>query len=75
MFLSIGQTLFNARLSINLSKVVPAEVVTKVVSVGATSVRSVVSASDLPAVLQAYSKAVTQVFVCILKSRLHINPG
>ena len=70
VFLSIGQTLFNDRLSINLSQVVPADVVTKIMSVGATSVRSVVSASDLSAVLQAYSKAVTQVFVCIRKPRL-----
>ena len=70
IFLSIGQTLFNARLSTDLSHVVPADVVTRVVSVGATSVRSVVGANDLPAVLQAYSKTVTQVFVCILNLRL-----
>ena len=70
IFLSMGQTLFNARLSNNLSHVVPADVVTRVVSVGATSVRSVVGANDLPAVLQAYSKAITQVFVCILNPRL-----
>ena len=66
VFLSIGQAVFADRISINLSQVVPADVVSKVVSVGATSIRSVVSASDLPAVLQAYSNAVTQVFVCIL---------
>ena len=66
VFLSIGQAVFADRLSINLSQVVPADVVNKVASVGATSVRSVVSARDLPAVLQAYSNAVTQVFVCIL---------
>ena len=59
MFLSIGQTLFNERLVIKLSKVVTADVVAKVESFGATSVRSVVGASDLPAVLQSYSKAVT----------------
>ena len=70
VFLSIGQTLFNARLSTNLSQLVPAAVARKVESVGATSVRSVVSAGDLPAVLQAYSTAVTQVFVCVLKARL-----
>lgn len=64
VFLSIGQAVFTDRLSIELSRVVPADVVSKVASVGATSVRSVVSVSDLPAVLQAYSNAVTQVFVC-----------
>ena len=67
VFLSIGQAVFNDRLSTYLSQVVTAEVVTRVVSVGATRVRSVVGASDLSAVLQAYSNAVTQVFVCIPK--------
>ena len=70
VFLAIGQTLFNTRLSISPSRVVPADVVTRVVSVGATSVRLAVGANEIPAVLQVYSKAVTQVFVCVLNPRL-----
>ncbi|KAM0798244.1 hypothetical protein BDR22DRAFT_913968 [Usnea florida] len=62
IFLSIGQTLFNSRLSTNLSQVVPPDIARKVMSVGATNVRSVVSSGDLTAVLQAYSNAVTQIF-------------
>ena len=70
IFLSIDQAVFADHLSIELSQVVPSDVVGKVASVGATSVRSVVSATELPAVLQAYSNAVTQVFVYILKPLL-----
>ena len=64
IFLSIGQAVFNDRLSTNLHQVVPADVINNVTSVGATKIRSVVESSDLPAVVQAYSDAVTQVFVC-----------
>ena len=63
VFLSIGQAIFNDRLSVNLLQVVSADVVKRVTSVGATSIRSVVDVADLPAVIGAYSKAATQVFV------------
>ena len=55
VFLSIRQTLLNARLSINHFQVVSADVVTRVVFVGAGSVRSVMGANDLPAVFEAYT--------------------
>lgn len=63
IFLAIGEAIFQARLAKNLTHVVPSALVEQIVSVGATSVRSVVPTNDLPAVIVAYSKAVTQVFV------------
>lgn len=66
VFLAVGQAVFQDRLLSNLSQVVPAHVTNAVISVGATSVRLVVSTQDLASVLRAYSDAVTQVFVCIL---------
>lgn len=62
VFLAIGQAVFQGRLTKELAQVVSADIVTEVLSVGATNIRSVVSAQDLPAVLRAYSKAVTQVW-------------
>ncbi|OTA98358.1 hypothetical protein M426DRAFT_113543 [Hypoxylon sp. CI-4A] len=63
VFLAIGQLVFQKRLNTNLSIVVPPNVVTDVVSAGATNFRSVLPASaDVSAVVQAYSKSVSQVF-------------
>ncbi|KAF2478181.1 MFS general substrate transporter [Lindgomyces ingoldianus] len=62
VFLAVGQAVFQERLMNDLSQVVSEKVVKDVISVGATQVREVVSAQDLPVVLNAYSKAVTQVF-------------
>ena len=70
VFLSISQALYNNRLSTNLSQIIPPELASKVISVGATNVRSVVSRGDLTAVLQAYSNAVAEVFVCLVKPYL-----
>ena len=64
VFLSIGQAVCASRLETNLATIVSGEVVQKVIAVDATSVRSVVSATELPGVLYAYSYAITQVFVC-----------
>lgn len=63
IFLAIGEAIFQDRLTKNLTHVVPSALVEQIVSVGATSIRSVVPTNDLPAVIAAYSKAVTQVFV------------
>ncbi|KAK8098759.1 MFS general substrate transporter [Apiospora kogelbergensis] len=62
VFLAVGQTLFQQRLIINLSTVVDADVVTKVISAGATNYRSAVEPSALPSVIEQYSKSITQVF-------------
>ena len=63
VFLSIGQSVFNHRLDIELAGVVPVDVVAKVTSVGATNIRSVVDSQDLGTVLGAYSSAITQIWV------------
>ena len=75
VFLSIGQSVFNDRLASNLAQAVPVSVANNVISVGATSVRSVVNSAQLGAVLLAYSKSVTQVFVRILIPPLILIDG
>jgi hypothetical protein len=65
-FLAIGQAVFESQLSKYLSAVVPTATVDAIILLGATNIRSVVSLEQLPVVLLAYSKAVTQVFVSIL---------
>ncbi|CAG8960295.1 hypothetical protein HYFRA_00012815 [Hymenoscyphus fraxineus] len=62
VFLAIGQAVFESRLTGNLGRVVPETVVEKVLSTGATGLKSVVDAENLPVVLQAYSESITQVF-------------
>ena len=68
-FLAIGQAVFESQLSKYLSGVVPTATAEAIISVGATDIRSVVSLEQLPFVLLAYSKAITQVFVSLF---LHI---
>lgn len=63
VFLAIGEAVFQQRLQVNLENVVSRDVTNAVISAGATQIRSIVSADELPVVLRAYSKAVTQVFV------------
>lgn len=63
VFLAIGDAVFQQRLHLNLENVVSEDVTNAVISAGATKIRSIVSADELPAVLRAYSKAVTQVFL------------
>lgn len=63
--MAIGQTVFQKRLQVNLSDVVPEHVVQEIINSGVTDLRSLVGASELPMVIQEYSKSVTQVFVSI----------
>lgn len=63
IFLAVGQAVFQERLAVGLIQVVSPEVVKEILSVGATGIRSIIDAEDLPAVIEAYSKATTQVFV------------
>lgn len=71
IFLAIGQAVFEDRLKGNLSQVVDSGITQQVLSVGATRVREVVSAIDIPAVIGAYSNSVAQVFVSVAPSSLH----
>ncbi|KAK7733716.1 hypothetical protein SLS53_008183 [Cytospora paraplurivora] len=62
IFMAIGQTVFQKQLQVNLGKVVPENVVKKIVDSGVTDVASLVDAAELPAVIEKYSLSVTQVF-------------
>ncbi|KAI1145158.1 hypothetical protein F4825DRAFT_457795 [Nemania diffusa] len=63
VFLAIGQLVFQKRLETNLSSVVPPNVVSDIISAGATNFRSVLPPSaDVSATVQAYGKSVTQTF-------------
>ncbi|KAF9886241.1 hypothetical protein FE257_011854 [Aspergillus nanangensis] len=66
VFVSVGQNVFQNKLRGNLMHDVPSVDVATVMGAGATALRRVVSETDLPAVLQAYSKAITAAFyVCV----------
>ncbi|KAI0889803.1 major facilitator superfamily domain-containing protein [Annulohypoxylon maeteangense] len=62
VFLAVGQTVFQSALRINLAPIVSSNTIDAIISAGATNVGSVVDAQDLPSVIKAYGKAVTQVF-------------
>ena len=64
IFLAIGNAIFESQLRKNLEGVVSATLLEKVISTGATHVRSVIPDEYISAVISAYSKSVTQVFVC-----------
>lgn len=66
VFLAVGQAVFQMRLVENLSAVVSANMVNAVLGIGATEIRSIVDQADLAAVVNAYGKAVTEVFVSFL---------
>jgi hypothetical protein len=78
IFMAIGQTVFQKRLEVNLGAVVPENTVQAIINGGATNVASLVSATQLPAVVQQYSKSITQVFVSqtrIMYPALVLTPG
>ncbi|RYP77684.1 hypothetical protein DL771_001052 [Monosporascus sp. 5C6A] len=62
IFMAIGQAVFQKRLMANLSAIVSPDVVTAIISAGATNLESVVDPAVLPAVIRQYGKSVTQVF-------------
>lgn len=63
IFLAIGEAVFQRNLAAYLSEVTTPDIVQDIISGGATNIGSVVNGADLPAIINAYSKAVTQVFV------------
>jgi hypothetical protein len=65
IFLALGQTIFQDRLTSHLSGKVPSELIDRILDSGATNIRSFVNLSDLPTVLEGYSKSITQVFVSL----------
>ncbi|KAI0883798.1 MFS general substrate transporter [Annulohypoxylon maeteangense] len=62
IFMAIGQTLFQKRLQVNLGAIVSNDTVEEIINSGVTNIQTLVSASDLPAVIQKYSLSITQVF-------------
>lgn len=64
LFLALAQTDFSNSLSSSLAKYAPGISVTLVSEVGGTGLRSAVSGSQLPGVLEAYNHAIINVFVC-----------
>jgi MFS family permease len=63
VFISVGQTLFTNHLITNLQSVLTGNLAQLVANVGATDLRTVVSAKDLPAVLTAYNDALDKTYV------------
>ncbi|GES63161.1 MFS toxin efflux pump [Aspergillus terreus] len=66
IFCSVGQNIFTNQLLKNLMHDVPSVNAPQVIGAGATELRNVVPVEQLPAVLQAYSRAITETFyVCV----------
>lgn len=63
IYLAAGQTIFQDRLKANLSGKVSSELIDRLLISGATNIRSFISRTDLPVVLEGYSRSITQVFV------------
>ncbi|KAF3017953.1 hypothetical protein E8E15_004372 [Penicillium rubens] len=62
IFVSVGQNVFQNQLVHNLAQYAPTEDAAKIVSVGATMLRTVVSGDALQSVLVAYNAAIVQTF-------------
>lgn len=62
LFLSVGQNVFTNQLFKNVAAVVHDLSPAQVISVGATSLKDVIPAQDIGAVLVAYNRTLTQVF-------------
>lgn len=61
--ISIAQNIFTNGLKANLPKYAPSVSAETVIKAGATYLRKVVSAEDLPGVLRAYMAALTQAYI------------
>ncbi|KAI0444324.1 major facilitator superfamily domain-containing protein [Xylaria telfairii] len=62
VFNAIAQAVFQERVKINLGRVVPADTVKDIINAGALNFESLVTPDKVPLVLNAYSKAITQLF-------------
>ena len=74
VFLAACQSVFQERLVHHLARVVPADTVKEVLSVGTIQILSVVSLQQMMTVIRTYSSAVTEVFVCATRI-LWAQPG
>jgi MFS family permease len=80
LFLSLGQTVFLARLGPALQRFAPNVRAEDLINAGATNIRTAVPAAELKGVILAYNRALTQVFVSLrfhfglAKPTANINP-
>ncbi|KAF2001347.1 MFS general substrate transporter [Amniculicola lignicola CBS 123094] len=65
IYLAAGQAIFQARLTAHLSGKLSSEVIERILYSGATDLRSFISPTDLPIVLDGYSESISHVFVCL----------
>lgn len=63
LFISLGQTLFTNQLKLGLAHFAPTVNAEKVLMVGTTAYRTVVTPSEVPGVLLAYNQALTRIYV------------
>lgn len=66
VFMTIGNAVFESQLRSNLTHIVPRPIVDRLISAGATNINTVVTATELPAVILQYSKSITRIFVSLL---------
>jgi hypothetical protein len=80
LLLSLGQTVFLARLGPALQRFAPNVRAEDLINAGATNIRTAVPAAELRGVILAYNRALTQVFVSLrfhfslAKPTTNINP-
>lgn len=65
LFISFGQTLFTNQLKSGLIHYAPAVDVERVLAVGATAFRTVVTPGEVQWVLLAYNQALTRIYVSL----------
>jgi hypothetical protein len=63
LFISFGETLFTNQLRTGLAHFAPTVDAEKILAVGATAFRTVVTPSQVPGVVLAYNQALTRIFV------------
>lgn len=73
IFLLCANIVFNSSLVSSLQDYAPKVNATSAIAAGATELKDIIAAADLPGVLLAFNKAITQTFVSINKSLYQIN--
>lgn len=63
IFMAVSQAVFPKQLKMNIGTFLPGDTIHKLINSGVTDLSSLVSAADLPRVVEQYSRSVTQVFV------------
>lgn len=66
VFVAVGETIFTQTLAPDLLKYAPGVNPELIVHSGATTLRTTVSATELPGVLRAYNAAITNTFVSFI---------